>query len=193
MSRNKLSQLDHTIKIGHKLTVLLCALLISTIGIVSNPSLSSAFAQSVQIQPDSTLEHDQIEIGKSVTWTQTVQVPDTVASLAVEIPSDASNVSIETSTNNAIDSSRVSASKEQIPTENATDQLSLSANKEPALAPLADAVLQGDGDPVRTGRHLPRQRRPDRRDSCGRATLGKPAVPLELHRRPGWGVCLLRS
>ena len=147
MSRNKISQLDHTTKIGHKLTVFLCALLIGAIVIVSTPSLSSTFAQTVQIQPDSTLEHDQIEIGKSVTWTQTVQVPDTVASLAVEIPSDASNISVETSTNNAIDSSRVSASKEPISTENATDQLSLSADKEstPALAPLADTILQGDG------------------------------------------------
>lgn len=82
------------------LTVFMCILLLTgTITIVSNPTLPNAFAQTTEstpIQSDSVLEHDPIEIGKLVTWTKIVEIPDADDSLAVEIPSDARNLSIET-------------------------------------------------------------------------------------------------
>ena len=52
---------------------------------------------------DFTLTHDTIEIGKPVTWTQSIVIAEQTESVAVEVPADAQILQVETSTDGNVD------------------------------------------------------------------------------------------
>src|SRR5574338_295433 len=89
-----------------KLTSVLFAVLLitgtSAVGVML--VMPGVFAQTSDNSTDPTvsLEHDSIEIGQTVTWTQTVELatPDAVA---IEVPSDAEITDVQTSSGETVD------------------------------------------------------------------------------------------
>jgi len=74
---------------------------------------------------NSALEHDAIEIGKPVTWTQSVVMSEPTESVAVEVPADAQIIQVETSTGESIDLSTIEATTQSAVLDNEVPVASL--------------------------------------------------------------------